>query len=182
MAQNKKNLSSFTSDRKPATLDRKLTALDCKSCLRIVDANLNRCREGLRVVEDAMRFILNDTVFYKKIRAIRHNADKILRNEYGKLLKERDSFNDSGRHLPETSKKGLSEIIIANLKRAQESLRTLEEYSKTFAPTAAVEFKKQRYLTYDIEKSIHLKYENHLKYATLKRTAKLTNDDCNNKQ
>ena len=131
---------------------------DQKSVLRIIDANLNRCREGLRVVEDSLRFVLNDGSFYKKVRGIRHDVDKILRDSYGELIKERDSSNDSGRQMPELSKKELAGVIVANFKRAQESLRVLEEYSKTFSPEASADFKKQRYAAYSAEKSVYLKY------------------------
>ena len=125
---------------------------------RIIDANLNRCREGLRVVEDSLRFVLNDEVLYKKVRKVRHDTDKILRSSYGDLISERDTFSDSGRKMPEKVKKALSGIIIANFKRAQESLRVLEEYSKTFMPQSSPEFKKQRYAVYNIEKSVFVKY------------------------
>jgi len=133
------------------------------STLRIVDANLNRCREGLRVVEDSLRFVLNDEPLYKKTRRVRHDTDKILRGSYASLIKERDSIKDSGRQMPETAKKDLAGIIIANFKRAQESLRVLEEYSKTFEPAAgsidpSPQFKKQRYAVYNIEKAVFLKY------------------------
>ncbi|MDR3253351.1 MAG: hypothetical protein LBT07_00080, partial [Endomicrobium sp.] len=121
---------------------------------RVLDANLNRCREGLRVVEDSLRFVLNDGVLYKKIRSIRHNVDKIFRNKHIELIKERDSFDDYGRQLPEISKKGLSDIVAANFKRTQESLRVLEEYAKTFEPAASACFKKERYAAYIIEKSV----------------------------
>jgi thiamine-phosphate pyrophosphorylase len=127
--------------------------------LRIIDANLNRCREGLRVVEDSLRFILNDGKFYKRIRAIRHNTDKLLRDIYGDIIKERDSFDDSGRELKENTRKNLVAIIVANFKRAQESLRILEEYSKNFFPEVSQEFKKQRYKAYIEEKAIYLKYK-----------------------
>jgi thiamine-phosphate pyrophosphorylase len=130
-----------------------------KSILRIIDANLNRCREGLRVVEDGLRFILKDEVFYKKARSIRHKVDKILRNKYGKLLNERDSIKDFGRQLPETNLKRLPAIIIANFKRLEEALRVLEEYTKVIASEASVDFKKQRYLAYTLEKNIYLRYK-----------------------
>ena len=129
------------------------------STLRIVDANLNRCREGLRVVEDSLRYVLNDGSLYKKIRSIRHNADKVLRGSYASLIKERDSVKDSGRKMPESLKKDLSSLIIANFKRAQESLRVLEEYSKTVFPKKSAEFKKQRYAAYNLEKAVYLKYK-----------------------
>ncbi|MDR3243802.1 MAG: thiamine-phosphate pyrophosphorylase [Elusimicrobiota bacterium] len=130
--------------------------------LRIIDANLNRCREGLRVIEDCLRFVLNDEILYKKVRRIRHNTDKILRDRYCDLIIQRDSFNDKGRQIKETSKKDLPSIITANFKRAQESLRTLEEYSKTFAPKICAEFKKQRYNAYNVEKAVFLKHKKSL--------------------
>ncbi len=140
-----------------------------ESVLRIIDANLNRCREGLRVVEDGLRFVLNDGFLYKKIRRIRHSVDKILRNSYGELIKERDSFDDSGRQMPEISKKELADIITANFKRTQESLRVLEEYSKILFPKTSVDFKKQRYAAYDAEKSVYLKYRKFLLQTECKR-------------
>ncbi|MDR3113216.1 MAG: hypothetical protein LBU09_02455 [Endomicrobium sp.] len=138
---------------------------------RVLDVNLNRCREGLRVVEDFLRYVLNDASLYKKARAIRHNTDKILRGGYALLIKERDTFSDCGRKISETPKKKLPEIIIANFKRAQESLRVLEECSKTFSLNACGQsggrfdrapalFKKQRYAAYNAEKAVYLKYRN----------------------
>jgi thiamine-phosphate pyrophosphorylase len=133
-----------------------------KSVLRIIDANLNRCREGLRVIEDTLRFIVDDKVLYKNIRAIRHSVDKILRARYSKLIKERDSTQDLGRQILETTTKELPAVIMANFKRAEESLRVLEEYSKVFVPEASTDFKKQRYLTYTAEKNVYLKYKKFL--------------------
>jgi thiamine-phosphate pyrophosphorylase len=130
------------------------------STLRIIDANINRCREGLRVIEDCLRYVLNDAALYKKIRSIRHNTDKILRGAYISLIKERDIVSDAGRKMPEPSKKNPPEIIIANFKRAQESLRVLEEYSKTIFPNSSPLFKKQRYAAYNAEKAVYLKYKN----------------------
>ena len=69
--------------------------------LRVVDANLNRAREGLLVIEDTARFVLCDDVSYKKLRALRHKLDAITRVAYPKLLKERDSVDDGGRVMPE---------------------------------------------------------------------------------
>jgi thiamine-phosphate pyrophosphorylase len=131
---------------------------------RIIDANLNRVREALRTVEDSLRFILNDEIFYKKIRKIRHDTDKILRIYYGDLIVERDSFKDLGRQIPETLKKNTTSIMIANLKRAQEALRVLEEYSKSYIPETSPEFKKQRYAVYSVEKSIFVKYKKIFKF------------------
>jgi len=141
-----------------------------ESVLRIIDANLNRCREGLRVVEDSLRFVLNDGVLYKKIRAIRHSVDEILRNKYIELIKERDSFGDSGRQMLEVSKRELLDVLIVNFKRVQESLRVLEEYSKTFIPVASSDFKRQRYAVYNVEKKVYLKYRTYFREAKYNST------------
>ncbi|MDR1784763.1 MAG: hypothetical protein LBQ99_03440 [Endomicrobium sp.] len=130
-----------------------------ESVFRIMDANLNRCREGLRVVEDSLRFVLNDGTLYKKIRKIRHDVDGVLRNMYKNLIKKRDTFVDLGRQIPETSRRKLTDLMVVNFKRAQESLRVLEEYSKIFAPEVSAEFKEQRYAVYALEKEVYLKYK-----------------------
>jgi thiamine-phosphate pyrophosphorylase len=129
---------------------------------RIIDANLNRCREGLRVVEDGLRFILNDEIFYKEIRALRHKADEILRDKYPLLIKTRDVCADAGRVISEPPRKELSEIISANFKRVQESLRVLEEYCKAIFPQCAAEFKSLRFAAYNLEKTTFEKYEDFL--------------------
>ncbi|MDR3330726.1 MAG: hypothetical protein LBS47_00525 [Endomicrobium sp.] len=155
-------LSTISKKREVVSEQLETSFIKCfglKSILRVIDANLNRCREGLRVVEDTLRFVLNDSKFYNKIRSIRHEVDLILRNNYGDLIKERDSFDDSGRLIAEVSKKCLQEILIANFKRAQESLRVLEEYSKIFISLISSDFKKQRYAVYIIEKDFFLKYK-----------------------
>jgi thiamine-phosphate pyrophosphorylase len=146
------NFCSVTKHDKVTFCNSSTDNFNKKSVLRIIDANLNRCREGLRVVEDGLRFVLNDKLLYEKVRNIRHNVDKILRSKYKELIKERNSVDDAGRQIPEVSKKELQEIIIANLKRSQESLRVLEEYSKVFIPEMSAEFKKQRYEVYALEK------------------------------
>jgi thiamine-phosphate pyrophosphorylase len=154
----KGKIKIFSSDVSRHMENVTLESFNREPVLRIIDANLNRCREGLRVVEDGLRFVLNDGFLYKKIRIIRHSIDKILKGSYDKLIKERDSFDDSGRQMPEISKKELADIITANFKRTQESLRVLEEYSKTLFPKESADFKKWRYAAYNAEKSVYLKY------------------------
>ncbi|MDR0956669.1 MAG: hypothetical protein LBL77_02250 [Endomicrobium sp.] len=156
MVFNKNKSSSFCSVKhdKITSCNSPVDSFNERFVLRIIDANLNRCREGLRVIEDGVRFILNDKLLYEKIRNIRHNVDKILRSKYKELIKERNSVDDAGRQIPEVSVKELQEIIMANLKRSQESLRVLEEYSKVFIPEISAEFKKQRYEVYTLEKKI----------------------------
>ena len=131
-----------------------------KRFIRILDTNLNRCKEGLRVVEDTCRFVLCDDVLYKKIRKVRHLTSKYLSDKYEELLNSRNSIKDSGRKVKEQSRQNLRNIVIANFKRAEESLRVLEEYSKVIDFDIALKYKALRYEVYTIEKKMFLKYKN----------------------
>lgn len=131
-----------------------------KNFIRILDTNVNRCKEGLRVVEDGMRFIFCDEEFYKEIRVIRHAASSYLTEYYEQMLSARDSVSDSGKKAQEASRADLKNIIIANFKRAEESLRVLEEYSKIIDFETALKYKALRYKIYDIEKKFFDKYKN----------------------
>lgn len=130
-----------------------------KKFIRILDTNLNRAKEGLRVVEDTCRFVLNDEVFYKKLRKIRHLSSKYLALMYDEMLNARDSIKDSGRTAKEQKRGNLKNIVIANFKRVQESLRVLEEYSKIIDFNIALKYKKLRYEVYNIEKKLFFKYK-----------------------
>ncbi len=131
-----------------------------KRFIRILDTNLNRCKEGLRVVEDTCRFVLCDENLYKKIRKVRHLSSKYLTDQYEQMLSARDSIKDSGRKAKEQSRQNLKNIVIANFKRAEESLRVLEEYSKIINFDIALKYKALRYEIYTIEKKMFLKYKN----------------------
>ena len=131
-----------------------------KRFIRILDTNLNRCKEGLRVVEDTCRFVLCDETLYKKIRKVRHLSSKYLTDQYEQMLSARDSVKDSGRKVKEQSRQNLKNIVIANFKRAEESLRVLEEYSKIIDFSIALKYKALRYEVYNIEKKMFLKYKN----------------------
>jgi hypothetical protein len=128
--------------------------------LRAIDANYNRCREGLRVVEDVFRFILQDDIFRKKIRVVRHSLDDIAK---ARILKEailtRDSKKDLGKKVDnlELKRDSLNDIIYANLQRAKESLRVMEEFFKILIPNKVKSIKKIRYQLYTLEKQILLK-------------------------
>lgn len=134
-----------------ATKKDKMVKLDPKVA-RLLDANLNRAREGLRVVEDAARYQWDNSRLTKMIRDIRHRIGKVTEVRYKDLIKYRKSRSDVGRSLVEPGRAAVSDVIAANLRRAQEAARVLEEYSKVFSPLAAVEFKIIRYDLYDVEK------------------------------
>ncbi len=126
--------------------------------IRILDTNLNRCKEGLRVVEDTCRFVFCDDKLYKDIREVRHLASEYLADKYDEFLKARDSVTDSGRKAGEAKREDLKNIVVANFKRAEESLRVLEEYSKIFDFDIALKYKELRYRVYDFEKIVNSMY------------------------
>ena len=118
--------------------------------LRLVDANLNRLREGIRVVEDIFRYIYNDKQTAIKLKELRHKART---NNYIELLETRDVKNDVLRASikSEQNRSDLNSILIANFKRAQESSRVLEEFCKLISIKDSENFKYIRYELYNLE-------------------------------
>lgn len=125
---------------------------------RIIDANINRLGEGLRVLEDFTRMTLNDTVLTQKLKDMRHKTLKIHGELYKKLLGSRDAAGDVGSDMVvkgENSKQDVKGVITANAKRAQESLRVLEEMAKIPELNLDSEqFRKARFELYTIEKEL----------------------------
>ena len=122
---------------------------------RVIDANLNRLREGIRVIEDILRYKENNRYFASKLKALRHRTRT---EDTKKLLVYRDSVNDVLKPSTSNEKKrdDVESIIIANFKRAQESARVLEELYKLHSPSSSEEFKTIRYELYTLEREILL--------------------------
>ena len=118
--------------------------------LRLIDANLNRLREGIRVVEDIFRYVYNDKQTALKLKELRHSSR--LEN-YIELLETRDVKNDVLRSSikSEQNRSDLYSILIANFKRAQESSRVLEEFCKLISIEDSENFKYIRYELYNLE-------------------------------
>jgi len=127
-----------------------------KTVERIIDANINRAKEGLRVCEEIARFILESRSLTADFKLIRHKIEIILKSFVKNLglLEKRFSLNDIGRDIyaDELKRKDCQDIFFANIQRAKESLRVLEEFSKLKDINTAVRFKKIRYEVYEIEK------------------------------
>lgn len=123
--------------------------------LRIIDANLNRLREGIRVVEDICRFYKNSQELSSQLKKLRHASR--LHNFY-ELLSSRDIINDPLKKTTqsETTRESLEMILISNIKRSQESSRVLEEILKLSNNQDAEKFKNIRYELYNLEKEILL--------------------------
>ena len=122
-----------------------------KGLYRVIDANLNRLKEGIRVIEDMARYSDNNKDLSSKLKNLRHLA-KI--DDIQMLLKSRDAQNDVLRPTIESEmeRSSVDSIIIANYKRAQESSRVLEEIYKVVEPELSERFKHIRYELYTLEK------------------------------
>lgn len=120
---------------------------------RVIDANLNRLREGIRVVEDILRYLYNNKELSLKLKNLRH---KTIIKESFELIKQRDSINDvlKSSTQSELSRDNLCSIVIANFKRAEESSRVLEEILKVNNTQYSQNFKSIRYELYIIERIV----------------------------
>ncbi|MBN1161770.1 MAG: thiamine phosphate synthase [Dehalococcoidales bacterium] len=125
---------------------------------RIIDANINRLGEGLRVLEEFARMTLNDAVLMQKLKDMRHRTVETNAEMYKKLINSRDVVGDIGSDMNATGEKNEREpqgIIAANAKRAQESLRVLEEMGKIPALNLDSEkYRKARFELYTLEKEL----------------------------
>ncbi len=135
-----------------------------KQLLRILDANFNRSREGLRVAEEVARFVLNDRALTAQLKAGRHAVTAALKGlpmSYSKLVAARDTRSDvgRGRSVLEKPRSTAKDLFLANTERAKESLRVLEECSKLIDTSASDRLKKVRFQIYAAEKKALPKLE-----------------------
>lgn len=122
---------------------------------RILDANFNRTREALRVIEDCGRFALNDPATTAMAKTLRSDLRTVVEAlPRGELLTARDTPGDVGTVITsagEADRGGLDGVVTAACKRLTESLRTLEEYAKVVAPQQAFRLERMRYDAYTLE-------------------------------
>jgi len=126
---------------------------------RIIDANINRAKEGLRVVEEICRFILEDENLTSQLKKIRHQIGKLTNKlvDYSLLLSSRDSKADPGLSISAKNKEKRTnyvDLVISNMCRAEESCRVLEEIAKLKDENLGFEFEKIRYGLYSLEKEV----------------------------
>jgi thiamine-phosphate pyrophosphorylase len=126
--------------------------------IRVLDASLNRATEGLRVVEDYVRFVLDDRHLTEQFKRLRHDLAAA-----GTLLPlaqrhaARDTQADVGTTVstPSEGVRGDAwQVCVASLERVKQSLRSLEEFSKVSLPAAAGEFERLRYWLYTLEAAV----------------------------
>jgi thiamine-phosphate pyrophosphorylase len=128
--------------------------------LRVIDAAANRAREGLRVVEDYARFVLDDRHLTDHCKRLRHDLATLLgRIPAEHLLAARETQADVGTALStptERHRSDLPGVLTANLARLQEALRSLEEYGKLLDPEFSAGLEQLRYRSYTLHRAIEI--------------------------
>ena len=131
---------------------------ESKQAWRIIDANLNRTGEGLRVLEDVARLLLNDAGLTRQLKTMRHEILRGDRRLNQQLIDARDSAGDIGINIEVSEaerQRELSLTVVANARRVQESLRTIEELAKTPGVNLDSEkFKQARFNLYTLEQTL----------------------------
>jgi len=127
---------------------------------RIIDANFNRAREALSVIEDYCRFTLNSAPLSSRAKEMRHKlSSAIARLNSERLLASRDTLGDVGIGQMIESAIGrtdLKDSLTAACKRLPEALRVLAEALRSDEPGIADEMERLRYAGYSLEKDIAL--------------------------
>jgi thiamine-phosphate pyrophosphorylase len=134
--------------------------VDGAGVLRVLDAALNRAREGLRVLEDYGRFVGNNAEAALQLKSLRHELCQAesgvpcLRAGSRERLAVRDTVGDVGAGITVPTEQHRADacgVLVANLRRVQESLRSLEEFGKLLDVSFASTMKRLRYRTYVVE-------------------------------
>lgn len=128
-----------------------------KRLCRILDANFNRAKEGLRVCEDICRFILDRKALTQSFKEVRHDLTQAM-SCWGirEFIRARDIEGDVGKKTTagELKRSEAEDIFLANIQRAKESVRVLEEFAKLKNIPAARRLKNLRYRLYALEKKV----------------------------
>ena len=148
---------------------------------RVIDANANRAREALRVLEDYARFILSNDQITADLKNLRHDMTQILRPLLPDAILHRDTPRDVGTSITtpaEQSRDDIAAVVIAAGKRAGEALRTLEEFLKIQDPAAAAKIQSLRYRLYDLEQRVALTLRPRARFAAVKLYVLITESAC----
>ena len=127
--------------------------------LRIIDANANRAAEGLRVVEEYARFVLEDQHLCRRFKRLRHRLAETLRGMERGRASMRNATGDVGRTVQvntEYERQSIPSVAAASLNRVQQAMRCLEEYGKQLDVRLAMDFEQIRYESYELERAILL--------------------------
>jgi thiamine-phosphate pyrophosphorylase len=131
-----------------------------RAVYRIIDANSNRAREAIRVMEDYCRFALNSTWLSLRAKELRHKLTRAVgKLDSGRLISSRDTLNDVGvgkKIDNQLTRCDLKDCLSAGCKRLTEALRTLAEIAKIHDSSTAKTIEELRYDAYTLEKDIFI--------------------------
>jgi len=123
---------------------------------RAIDASANRAAEALRVVEDAVRFALDDVELTGLTKEIRHELTALLATEpLCQRFRSRDVTGDVGagrEAVAALGRSSVADLVAANAARAAQALRSLAECAAVVTPAASAGFERLRYRLYDLER------------------------------
>lgn len=143
-----------------------------RSAYRIIDANFNRAREAIRVMEDYCRFALNSRPLSNRAKETRHQlCSAIARLDAGRLLAGRDTPGDVGVGQTTESVIGrtdLKDALTAACKRLPEALRVIAETLRPAQPAIADQIEHLRYASYTLEKDITLFADTQQKFSKVR--------------
>ncbi len=143
-----------------------------RAVYRIIDANFNRAREAIRVIEEYCRFALNSAQLTERAKQIRHElSTAIIKLDAGRLISSRDTLGDVGvgRTVEKQLVRGeLIDCFTAGCKRLTEALRALTETTQTLDRSVAETLEQLRYSAYTLEKDIVLFSDTSEKYKSVK--------------
>ncbi len=148
--------------------------------VRLIDASANRAREGLRVVEDYVRFVLDDAIATQQLKRFRHTFTLLMGEiPLSDRLIARETRQDVGTGITldsERQRDDAQSVLAANFTRIQESLRTLEEYSKVVCPAISAGLEQLRYDSYTIQKIVQTLFANKDRFPQRPKAAVLDVD------
>ncbi|MEM1368141.1 MAG: thiamine phosphate synthase [Cyanobacteria bacterium P01_H01_bin.15] len=118
---------------------------------RILDANLDRAREGLRVIEEWHRLGLENGPAAQTCKEIRQGLGQFHAAEWKAARAIESDPGTAITHPQEAQRPDITALFAANFARVQEALRVLEEYAKLADPGLAAACKQWRYQVYALE-------------------------------
>jgi thiamine-phosphate pyrophosphorylase len=128
----------------------------------IIDANINRAKEGLRVCEDIARFHLKSVTNARAIGRVRHQLTLAVKKsslDPRQLMRARDIESDPGKAFAlGPARKTYQALFMANTQRVKEALRVLEEFSKIFDASLSRRLQRLRFTWYDTEKKVFQRF------------------------
>lgn len=141
---------------------------------RMLDASLNRASEGLRTLEELARFGLDNPAMTAELKSLRHRLTAALQSiARDRLLSARDTEGDVGTSLQQPSeyrRTELNSVLQAAASRVQQSLRVLEETSKTIDASIAQSIEQIRYRSYTVCAKLESMWPKHERSMRLAKT------------